>query len=100
MDIYLENTESRGKGKPYDESPRVPFVISFAGVVPRVDEHLVAPSLDIGPTTLELAGIDMKADGLSLVKLFNEVDADWRSDLLVENLGHRLTASGLDCVLK
>ena len=46
-----------GKDKVYEESIRVPLIVVMPGVAPRVDDSLVLPSLDIGPTAFEIAGV-------------------------------------------
>jgi arylsulfatase A-like enzyme len=72
------------KGKPYEESIRVPFVILFPGIESRVDENLVAMNLDIGTTIFDLAGIKKDTDGLSLVSLLKEPDTEWREEFLIQ----------------
>jgi arylsulfatase A-like enzyme len=75
-----------GKILPYEESIRVPFVITIPGVEPEIDDHLVAVNLDIGPTLFDLAGIyDKKTDGLSLVPHLYKSKWTWREDLLIES---------------
>jgi arylsulfatase A-like enzyme len=78
------------KGKPYEESIRVPFVVKMPGIAPRTDDHLVAVDLDIGPTLFDLAGLTIETDGLSLIPLLENPDAPWRNELLTQNFdgGH------------
>ena len=74
-----------GKGRAYEESVRVPFVVRMPGVAPRKDAHLVASNLDIGPTINELAGLSRRTDGASLVALLrNPANAPWREELFLE----------------
>ena len=75
------------KGRPYEESLRVPFVLVMPGIQPRSDDHLVVANLDIGPTILELAENARTTDGLSLVPILRNSDAPWRGDFLIENFG-------------
>lgn len=75
----------RGKGKPYEESIRVPLVVVMPGVAPRMDAHSVAVNLDIGPTLFDLAGVEKRTDGLSLLPILQDPDAGWREDFLIEN---------------
>jgi arylsulfatase A-like enzyme len=84
-----------GKNLPYDESIRVPMMVSLPGALTGRDDHLVAMNLDVGATVLDLAGIYPSArglarhtDGLSLRPLLEGTalaDAEWRSDLLVQS---------------
>ena len=73
-----------GKDAPYEESMRVPFIVVMPGVAPRTDASLVTPSLDLGPTLFELAGISKKTDGTSLVSLLKLPGAPWRTDFFFE----------------
>lgn len=84
-----------GKAKPYEESVRVPFVVRMPGLVPRIDDHLVAANLDLGATLFELAGINKPTDGLSLLPLLKNEAADWREDLLLESFGYRTGGDGV-----
>lgn len=72
----------------YDEASRVPFAIRYLPLIPTsyVDsEHIVA-NIDIAPTILQLAGIDVpeNMDGVSLVSLFTNADNPWREGILLE----------------
>jgi arylsulfatase A-like enzyme len=75
------------KASHYEESTRVPFLIVIPGIEPRVDEHLVIASLDIGPTIFELGEISKPTDGLSLVPLAKYHYIPWREEILLENFG-------------
>ncbi len=72
------------KAKPYQESIRVPFIAFMPGVAPRVDPSIIAPSLDIGPTLFELAGIDKATEGKSILPLLADPAAPWRTTLYIE----------------
>jgi arylsulfatase A-like enzyme len=78
-----------GKNKAYEESVRVPLVVVMPGVAPRVEDKLVSPMIDIGPTLFQLAGVARKTDGTSLVPLLRNPWQAWRKDMFFEN-----TASG------
>lgn len=54
------------KGAPYEESLRVPFIVSAPGIEGRNDEHLVAVNLDIPATVVEYVGSNTRTDGISL----------------------------------
>jgi arylsulfatase A-like enzyme len=62
----------RGKGTPYEESIRVPFVVRFppSGSGSRTSSALVL-NVDIASTITEMAGVPWVDDGLSLVPLLN-----------------------------
>lgn len=72
------------KQTPYDESIRVPLVITGPGVRTGSTDA-VATHVDYAPTLLELARVEAgDLDGRSLVPLFTGDIADWRNDVLVE----------------
>ena len=73
------------KDKAYEESIRVPLVVVMPGVAPRTDASLVLPSLDLGPTAFELAGVSKKTDGMSLVSLLAGPGQPWRTDFFLEH---------------
>ncbi|OPZ22985.1 MAG: Arylsulfatase [candidate division BRC1 bacterium ADurb.BinA364] len=83
------------KGKPYEESIRVPFIVSWPGVTEagKVDtEHLVSSGLDLIPTLCDFAGVPIPAGlkGRSVKPLATGGDADgWRSSLAIEIHGAR-----------
>ena len=73
-----------GKDAAYEESMRVPFIVIMPGVAPRTEASLVLPSLDLGPTLFELAGISRTTDGASLVPLLKVPGQPWRTDFFFE----------------
>ncbi len=82
-----------GKAMPYQESLRVPFVAFMPGIAPRVDQSIIAPSLDIGPTLFELAGITKVTAGQSILPLLNDPAAPWRTSLYIEETDSLLNNS-------
>jgi choline-sulfatase len=81
----------------YEESARVPFIISYPGLKVRgkVDnEHLVSNGLDILPTLCNLANIQPPKGlmGSSLVPLLNQEKVNnWRKEIFIENqLGYMI----------
>ncbi len=78
------------KSLPYEESARVPFVISWPGHVPagRIDrKHLVGSTIDLYPTICDFAGVKAPAGlpGRSLRQVAEKGSAaGWREDLVVE----------------
>lgn len=81
----------RAKGHPYELSSHMPLAIMWpAGLVEpgRVCEKLVS-FVDFAPTFLELAGITQEQSGMhpfagrSLLPILrNDINADWRTELL------------------
>lgn len=75
------------KGYAYEPSVRVPFAITYPGLIeqPRLESALVA-NIDIAPTIYELAGIQSgtSLDGMSLVPLLRGETSNWRTQLLIE----------------
>lgn len=76
------------KSSPYDESAKVPLLVSLPGETPanRIDtDHLVS-GLDIVPTLCEFAGIAAppKMRGRSLKPLLAERVSDWDRNVFVE----------------
>jgi arylsulfatase A-like enzyme len=75
------------KNCPYEACARVPFIIYAPAMFPaRTDSHLVA-NIDLAPTFAELAGASIpdSVNGLSLVPLLKDGNADWRDSLLIEH---------------
>ncbi len=74
-----------GKWSHFEESLRVPLVIyDPREISPKKDRvcDAISLNLDIAPTLLNLAGVDIPKDyqGMSLVKLINNPDAPWPRD--------------------
>ena len=78
------------KSLPFDESARVPFIVSWPGNTPagRVDrKHFVSSCVDLLPTLCDYAGIDSPAGlpGRSVRPLVEKGAApDWRQDIAIE----------------
>ena len=78
------------KSLPYEESCRVPFIVSQKGVTHAgaVDGHLLSNGLDILPTICDYAGIAAPADlrGRSVRPLAEgKTVREWREHLVVES---------------
>jgi arylsulfatase A-like enzyme len=88
-DNGLLNQEHRWAGKevPYEESIRVPMVISFPGEIPRgsVSNALVS-NVDLAPTIADFAGAPLAADGVSLRPLLTDEASSARDSILLEHL--------------
>ncbi|PQO25721.1 acetylglucosamine-6-sulfatase [Blastopirellula marina] len=77
------------KRNAYEESMRVPLVVEAPGILaPGSTVDAVVANIDIGPTILELAGIETpkQMDGMSFLRIASgKMDAkDWRKHLLYE----------------
>jgi arylsulfatase A-like enzyme len=78
-----------GKGVPYDESIRVPFVVRYDRLVPH-SRIVRAPALniDIAPTIAELAHLDAPPmDGTSLAPILSGEGRLNRREFLVDHVG-------------
>ncbi|MFB4279770.1 sulfatase [Nonomuraea sp. MTCD27] len=81
------------KMAPYEESTRVPLVVSGPGVK-RGRTSAMVTSIDYGPTILDLAGVPVPADvdGASLVPLLGgRTPSGWRKDFLGQYAGSGVT---------
>jgi len=78
------------KSLPYEESARVPFIVSWPGRIPagKVDrKHLVGSTIDLLSTLCDFAGITPPPGlpGRSVRKLAEKgSETGWRTDLVVE----------------
>ena len=81
----------RGKIHVYEGSIRVPLVIRGPGVPEDQTRSQLVNNLDVVATIEQLAGVTpgLVPDGRSLVPLFTDANAPWRSAILVEG-GHDL----------
>lgn len=75
------------KMAPYEESQRVPLVISGPGITKSTDERF-ALTIDLAPTILALAGLEIPSDmdGVSLAPLFFKKNIHtWRKDYIAQH---------------
>ncbi len=76
------------KSLPYDESIRVPFIVSHKGTsrAECVDSHLVSNGLDLMPTLCDYAEIEAPSTcrGQSVRPLVEGRESTWRDHLVVE----------------
>ena len=77
-----------GKGKPYEESIRVPLIILVPGLERQTLDHLVINN-DLAPTIAEFSGAepDIAVDGLSLLPILKDPSKKLREGFLVEKVG-------------
>ncbi len=76
------------KMAPYEESLRVPFIMTGPGVPHGVNTNMVT-NIDLAPTILELAGAgpQLDLDGRSLVPVLGGDTSATRKDFLIEYRG-------------
>jgi len=68
----------------YEESFRTPLIMRFPGrIAPGSENRQLVQNLDLTPTMLEMAGVNIPADmqGRSLAPLFGESPVEWRDAL-------------------
>jgi arylsulfatase A-like enzyme len=71
----------------YDEASRIPFIISYNGKIkPAVSEKLVNVGIDVLPTLMDYAGLNIpeKLKGLSVKKAI-EAPNSWRDYIVTSN---------------
>lgn len=92
--------QHRNKGRFYEESASVPFIVSLKGVTkPGLvdDKHLVSTGMDLIPTLCDFAGIKPPADlpGRSVRALVEgRPPEEWRPYVVSETSGGRMVCSG------
>jgi N-acetylglucosamine-6-sulfatase len=94
-DNSISNQEHRWLGKevPYEESIRVPMVISYPGSIPpgTVTNALVS-NVDLAPTIADFAGVPLAPDGVSMRPLLTDTASSVRDAVLLE---HVATVAGV-----
>jgi len=78
-----------GKGVPYEEALRVPYVVRYDRLIERgrVDERHLVLNLDLATTFASLAGVEAPgAEGLDLTPILRGGAPSWRSTFLIEHL--------------
>ena len=76
------------KGSPYDPAIRVPLIIRAHGNRPASRSDLTAMNLDIPATIYDIAGINKKTDGVSLLPLLNNDVKGRRTEMVIEAGGY------------
>ncbi|MGB7345124.1 MAG: sulfatase, partial [Pirellulaceae bacterium] len=101
-DTYLIYMSDNGRPFPrcktrlYDSGIKSPLIIFCPGKIkPAVSQSLVSVNIDIGPTILELAGVDKspRMQGVSLTPLFSDADATVRDYVFSEHNWHVMQAN-------
>jgi arylsulfatase A-like enzyme len=81
-----------GKHGPYEESLRIPLLMRYPKRIPRgIKRDALVLNVDIAPTLLELGGAELPRNlhGQSLVPLFADSPAKWRTSFLAEYFFNR-----------
>lgn len=76
------------KGMPYEEALRVPLVAAGPNVAAGHNGAMVAAEFDLPATILDLAGLEIVGDGLSLVPALRGGRGPARKEHLIENYGY------------
>src|SRR5918999_672880 len=81
-----EHRVQRGKGRPYEESVRVPLVVRGPGVAAGSSMGKLVLNTDYFPTFMNLAGTQTPpyVDGRSLLPLLTGSAPSWRTAILIE----------------
>ena len=104
--FYGEHGLNEERRLAYEESIRIPLAIRWpARIAAATESEAFALSVDLAPTILELAGVDVPLDahGRSLVPLLRgTVPQDWRQSVLIEYFSDcvwpRMVAMGYQAV--
>ena len=85
----------RSKTRLYDSGSKVPLVIAGPRVEAGARVESLVSLMDIGPTVLELAGVDIPArfQGVSLVPLFDNPEGKVRDYVFAEHNWHTYPAN-------
>ena len=89
--FYGEHGFSIERRMPYEESVQAPLLVRYPPLVAAGSTiEQLAVSIDIAPTVLDVAGatIGDHIQGASLLPLFRDQTADWRTSLLIEYISH------------
>jgi arylsulfatase A-like enzyme len=75
-----------GKGTPYEEDIRVPFLIRGPGIQPGTTVSQISANIDIAPTIADIVSVSPPdfVDGRSFLPFLLGKDAPWRQALLIE----------------
>jgi arylsulfatase A-like enzyme len=91
-----EHRRSQGKRVLYEESIRVPLVITGPGIPAGETRNQLVNNLDVVATILEVshAKPGRTIDGKSLVEVFKNKAASWRKALLIEGTDTQVGGTG------
>ncbi len=80
----------------YEETYHIPMIARVPGVTkPGTECKSFVSNMDLATTVLDIAGLSIpdNHDGRSLIPLFQDVNNEWRDDLMCEFHGHRFLYS-------
>ena len=77
-----------GKGLLYDKAAKVPLIIVDPREAKGIQSDALVLTVDLAPTMLSMAGVSVPdiMQGRNLQKLLVEPNANWRDEVLIENL--------------
>ena len=77
-----------GKSLLYDLSARVPLIVAGPGSLEHIDTDALVTNVDIAPTILSYAGVDVPVtmQGKDLREVIVNPKAEWRSEIFIESL--------------
>lgn len=84
---YGEHGLDEERRLAYEEAIRIPFLIRYPPLIEAGSKPSeMVLSIDLAPTVIELAGVEpgQHLQGRSLVPIFNQTVANWRTSFLVE----------------
>ncbi|NWF64632.1 MAG: sulfatase [Chloroflexi bacterium] len=75
-----------GKGTPYEEDIRVPFMVRGPGIPPGMVVTQLCANIDLASTIAEMTGVDIPdfVDGRSFLPFLSDGEVPWRDGLLIE----------------
>jgi arylsulfatase A-like enzyme len=85
----------------YEECHTIPFMLRVPGFPGGTIERMVS-NMDVTPTLLQIAGATTTRppDGLSLVPLLTDPNAEWRADQFLWSVGMKYRAIRDDCAVR
>ncbi|XP_075065556.1 N-acetylglucosamine-6-sulfatase [Mixophyes fleayi] len=78
------------KRQLYEFDIKVPLLVRGPGIKPNQISKALVANIDLGPTILDIAGLDLnktQMDGMSFFPILKNSNVTWRSDMLVEYQG-------------
>ncbi len=96
--FYMGEHKLRDKRTAYEESIRIPLIISGPGISSNSINDQIVLNLDISETILDLAGMEsqLDSDGESLVPLLFNQSIDWRSDFIYRYTKEKYTGPAVN----
>ncbi|KAK4299697.1 hypothetical protein Pmani_028044 [Petrolisthes manimaculis] len=90
----------KGKSMPFEFDVKVPFLVRGPGIKPGTQMENIALNIDLAPTFLDIAGVDVPEhmDGRSLLPHLTNTTTDvpWRTNFLIESSGRHREEDALE----